>query len=341
MNNNCAYFRLPYSDVYTRITSGEAPRVLGSYSEIGRESGFVVAPFVASQEFPLLLITPTHVETLAVPQGNDGATTQEAVLPACDEENYAAYAKAFGTFHDAVSREQFHKLVLSRSFSIDCRCEDVEEIFFRACRRYPRLMIQLFSTPQSGTWIIATPEILIESADNRYRTMALAGTMPYRNDVFPEWSQKNRNEQHIVEQYIEDTLSHFSDDIIKDGPATVRAGDLLHLRTDFLFRLPETHTLGEVIAQLHPTPAVCGLPTPEARHFIIGNETSARSYYSGFAGPVGIGGETHLYVSLRCARLSQEKATLYAGGGIMPDSQCEAEWQETQGKAQTILAALR
>ena len=99
--------------------------------------------------------------------------------------------------------------------------------------------------------------------------------------------------------------------------------------------------LGKVVDALHPTPAVCGLPKAEAMLFIARHEGIRRDYYSGFAGPVGINGETHLYVSLRCARLEGRTMTFFAGGGIMPESRCEEEWMETEAKIKTIAHVLQ
>ncbi len=78
------------------------------------------------------------------------------------------------------------------------------------------------------------------------------------------------------------------------------------------------------------------MPKAEAREFVLQHEGMDRKCYSGFAGPVGIDNETHLYVSLRCAQLFDGYAVLYAGGGIMPGSQCAQEWGETEQKMKTI-----
>lgn len=192
-------------------------------------------------------------------------------------------------------------------------------------------MVMLLDTPQTGTWIMATPEILLEQQKSLLRTMALAGTMPF-SEGFPEWSEKNKHEQNIVERYIENIISPFCDKIIKDGPQTVRAGNLMHLRTDFRFHLKSEVSTAELLAKLHPTPAVCGLPKDEAKEFIIKNESIDRKYYSGFAGPLNLNGETHLYVSLRCMNIVDNQYIVYAGGGIMNESVVEEEWKETELK---------
>lgn len=279
-----------------------------------------------------MLIEPDHIRSFAIPSAN-GTTLSATSLPATVLPD-SQYEKAFGSYHSAITDGVFHKLVLARKKCIRLsNASSAEELFINACRQYPRLMIMMFTTPQTGTWLISSPEILLTSKNVAHHTIALAGTMPYE-DGYAEWSDKNKAEQHIVEQYIEDTITPLSTSVVKDGPYTMRAGNLQHLRTDFRFQM--TEQVGRLIARLHPTPAVCGLPKQEAQRFIIANEGLDRRYYSGFAGPVGINDETHLYVSLRCAELFSDHAVLYAGGGIMPDSQCEAEWQETESKMQTI-----
>ena len=241
----------------------------------------------------------------------------------------SSYAADFQRFSFAVRSGQFAKLVLSRSE--ECPLPDgldADALFFRACHAFPRAMVMLFSTPLTGTWLVASPEILLDYQPPYLCTMALAGTMPH-SEGLPTWSEKNQREQHVVEQYISGTLAPLADRIIKDGPRTVQAGNLLHLRTDFRFVPRQDVSLGQLLQSLHPTPAVCGLPKAEALDFIRHNESSARRYYTGFAGSLALNGETHLYVTLRCMEIADGKAFLHAGGGIMPDSVLADEWRET------------
>lgn len=331
---SCAYYRLPYSDHYQVITSMREPLLLSSYEEIGCQQGFVIAPFAVTDATPIILIQPESIQKRQLPKDMK-ASGRDILNDICNKPE-ESYAQAFASYHDSITSGQFSKLVLARKKAVALPVQDdgwQEEIFLRACLAYPRLMIMLFSTKQTGTWIISSPEILIEGKEATYHTMALAGTMPY-SDGYAEWSEKNKREQHVVEQYIENTVTPLCRNVVKDGPYTMRAGNLQHLRTDFRFQMSEP--VGKLISKLHPTPAVCGMPKHDAQQFIVTNEGMDRRYYSGFAGPVGINDETHLYVSLRCAELFNSHAELYAGGGIMPDSRCDAEWQETESKMQTI-----
>ncbi len=171
--------------------------------------------------------------------------------------------------------------------------------------------------------------------------MALAGTMPHDTaSPQPVWSDKNVNEQAHVSRYIGQCLEQYSDDVQQQGPYTTRAGNLVHLRTDFSFILNADATLGQVIDALHPTPAVCGVPKLDSLRFIIENEALDRSYYSGFSGPVNLLDDTAMFVSLRCMRLFDDRYRLYAGGGILPQSVELMEWRETAAKMQAMLSLI-
>ncbi len=331
--NNYALYRLPYADTYTEIRSEREPRIIPSYEKIGMEEGFVIAPFrIDVNTTPIVLLLPDIVEEKPL------VRAENIDIRNMDDEEKACfpnYEADFNKFHDAIVNGMFQKIVLSRAKEVDINTNDYHNLFFKACCRYPRLMIMLVSTEATGTWLVASPEILLTGDGSCWRTMALAGTMSFKEGLH-EWSKKNQQEQRFVEAYIEDGLTDYSVAIIKDGPRTQRAGNLVHLCTDFRFRLAKDCGIGEVLASMHPTPAVCGIPKERAREFIMKNETTDRQYYSGFMGPVGINGSTHVYVSLRCAKLYDSKALMFAGGGIMLESELLSEWEETKQKMQTI-----
>ena len=129
----------------------------------------------------------------------------------------------------------------------------------------------------------------------------------------------------------------------EEGPKTVLAGNLMHLRTDFSVdtRAVNFPQLGTVMLDLlHPTSAVCGMPKAPALEFILRHETYRREFYSGYLGPINIDRATHLFVNLRCLQLREDKAILYAGAGVTAESVAEKEWLETEMKCQTMLRVL-
>lgn len=132
---------------------------------------------------------------------------------------------------------------------------------------------------------------------------------------------ENIMEQRYVAKYIEECLEHYALNLRISAPYSRRAGFVKHLSTDFLFDLKEGEGIGNLIGELHPTPAVCGIPKQAAFDFITRNESYERAYYSGFAGPLSCGGMTRLYVTLRCMSIMGRKVELYAGGGLLKDSE--------------------
>lgn len=333
MNSGVALFRQPYAEVFTRISGAVVE--LPSIESLDGCQGFVVAPFRIAAHTPLLLIRPDRVEQLPVePDDTDG---QEHPLP-CSEQPSDAYTSCFSLFHSALQQGRFRKLVLARSATVPAVGGlSPTALFMRACSRYPRLFIALVSTPRSGTWLVATPEILLERDADHWRTIALAGTMRYEGEA--RWSQKDIQEQRYVASFIADRLGRLGIRFTEEGPRTVRAAHLVHLRSDFTFPIYNNYCtrVGQLLSVLHPTPAVCGLPQAPAFDFILGHEASDRSYYSGFMGPLDVApAGTHLYVTLRCMQAVPGGYRLYAGGGLLPESTCQREWAETEAKMDTM-----
>ena len=334
-----ALFRLPYAQEQTLIR-GEVVCV-SSCAELGNCEGFVMAPFAVSAEQPIQVIRAEAISHTA-----DG-TWDETLLPypfvhgvttATSEpaDNLRDdYHIDFLNFHAHLDNGDFQKLVLSRDIliSIDTPASPYA-LFQKACAQYPRMFISLVYTESSGLWLTSTPEILLAGEEPQWHTMALAGTMPFSEQV--RWSDKNIQEQRYVATFITRQLEQFTSDFTEHGPYTVRAGHLAHLRSDFHFCLTDTRRIGELLQALHPTPAVCGLPKQEAFQFIQQYEHHQRRYYSGFMGPLFVEGHTNLFVTLRCMQLFHHAFRLYAGGGLLKDSQEELEWQETETKLDTM-----
>lgn len=341
-----AYYRLPCEQHATYVAQhvGE-PEILSSVAQLNGREGFVIAPFQPSAECPVVLIHPDEVrdfvpEAQCVDDAKGGRRVQKSP---CTE----AYARDYECFHGQLERGVFRKIVLARKSTLHTLLS-AEALFQKACRLYPRLFVALVYTEPSGMWLMATPEILLQGNGNAFHTMSLAGTQKAPATTIPplstkaveglEWPQKDQEEQQYVTDYIEACIRTFSDDYRLQGPYTMTAAHLCHLRTDIHFRLPCTDVLGDVLEALYPTPAVCGIPKEPARRFILRHEHEPRRYYSGFVGMLSPRADTHLFVSLRCMRLLPGGiCELYAGGGLLKESEMEKEWRETEAKMQTMM----
>lgn len=340
-----ALYRLPHADRYVKVQG--STQEIASCALLNGRSGFVIAPFQVKPEQPIVLIEPEQVAEvelagLAVDAGGSGLSGQQ-------DSARSIYHIDFSSFHAQLQQGMFRKIVLARCADESAlQPVEPEALFLRACQLYPRMFIALVYTPQSGLWLTASPEILLDGDGASWRTIALAGTMALEGDQLlgegetARWSTKNIEEQRVVATYIAECLERFATDFQEEGPRTVRAANLVHLRSDFTLTLPSDECLGDLLMALHPTPAVCGLPKREAFDFIVHNEHTPRRYYSGFMGPLRMSlapsplSETHLYVSLRCMNIDRDVYHLYAGGGLLKDSVEELEWQETEAKLETM-----
>lgn len=174
----------------------------------------------------------------------------------------------------------------------------------------------------------------------------MAGTQVSTQENLSEaiWRQKEIEEQALVSRYIVNCFKKIRlREFDEHGPRTVKAANLLHLKTEFTVDLSqiEVPNLGSIMLDLlHPTSAICGMPKEESMAFILANEKHDRKLFCGFLGPINIDDETHIFVNLRCAELSKNQLSFYAGAGITEDSNPEKEWIETEMKCNTLLSLL-
>jgi isochorismate synthase len=254
-----------------------------------------------------------------------------------------------------IEKGVFQKVVLSRTKQIVLPADfDIISIFDKLCETYASAFVSAVSMPHLGVvWMGASPETLVsQDSAGIFRTMALAGTQSAfdldRNLIKPSealWRQKEIEEQSFVTRYIINCLKKIRvREFEEEGPKTVIAGNLMHLRTDIIIdtvAINFSQLATVMLDLLHPTSAVCGMPKESATEFILKNEGYDRDFFSGFLGPVNIQSsegkvESHIFVNLRTMKIEKNIATLYAGCGITADSNAEKEWNETEMKTQTL-----
>ncbi|MBK7148555.1 MAG: chorismate-binding protein [Bacteroidetes bacterium] len=214
-------------------------------------------------------------------------------------------------------------------------------LFHTLCKTYPSAFVSMVYTSQYGLWIGATPEILLEVKSNTYKTFALAGTMPAKSSA-RKWGSKELEEHKLVADYIQQSFRKLgAPKPHMELQESTKAGDLLHLRTTYVYTgLPKTKW-NEVVKVLHPTPAVAGLPKKKSIQFIKKQEQNDRGFYSGYLGPVNLGDEIHLFVNLRCMQLFDNHYALYSGCGITASSVPSKEWKESELKMMTLEKIIR
>ncbi len=227
----------------------------------------------------------------------------------------------------------FTKVVLSRIKQVE-----VEESyallrhFHVLCQRHPQALVYFFQDEVLGTWLGATPEVLLEVGEGRLRTYSLAGTI----NVDEEWGEKESNEQSIVTEYIIDQLSEYGEVRIEDRN-DLRAGSVKHLLNEITIHDFDATKTESVLHKLHPTPAVAGMPQRAALDLIERLEPHHRGLYTGVIGTYNPSSQTELFVNLRCAQFAGTHLLYYVGGGITRQSRPEDEWRETELKAKSVM----
>lgn len=379
-----AVWRQPRSSSYRLLVSLESP-VEQTPDFTCREAGFHLAPF-SDRHVPLflpahLLLTiedesevphlsraddlPQHLHPIAErwlaafrnqltsPSGSENAwyLPERARSASADQSLcQVQFEELVQSAIDFINEEQIAKVVVSRTVSspLPDGFHPVR-LFGGLCARYAHAFVSLVALPGVGTWIGASPELLLALDDKSLRTMALAGTQPRPDTTVPaesvHWGEKELVEQELVSEYVRAFFNDAGYPAFEEvGPRTVTAGKVFHLQSAFRIALPEEKRLAlanRVLTELHPTSAVCGMPRREALSFILQEEGYDRAYYSGYLGPVFIGDQSTLYVNLRCMQLDRSEARLYVGGGITAASDPASEWLETEVKSHTILDVLR
>ncbi len=320
-----AIWRLPGSKTVRHICGRAEP----FHTDHLRQSGFLIHPFDTQEE-----------RAWWIPSGQPASLTGSFQwhyrTPAIAETDKQAYKELVHLAVKAMREGHFSKVVGARAVFRETS-RTVTEIFSKLLEAYPSAFCYLFSSPYTGTWLGASPEIFLHWDQERYKTVALAGTQARGNE---NWTGKEEEEQQLVLEYILELFQELNLTPEVSRRDKIHSGNLVHLINEISgYDKNPGYYLPELIRRLHPTPAVGGLPKEEALAFLIREEKLARSYYSGFLGPVEQE-QGRLYVNLRCLEHVQQGVVQYAGAGLTALSDPEMEWQETENKLEVAGKAL-
>jgi isochorismate synthase len=237
---------------------------------------------------------------------------------------------------EVINENQLPKLVYSRrKIFTDFNEIDLKESFKNLCNSYPNAFRYIFIDGENS-WMGAFSEVLGKFNKNTYdfETMSLAGTLP----VSESWSQKEIEEQKPVSSYIRNILNNYSENIEESETHDHISGNIKHLRTDFKAKI-NPKDLDKIIQELHPTPAVCGIPKDFCKENIQKIEKFPRELYAGYI-KIETEETVQYFVNLRCSKLYKDSVHSFVGGGITAQSNPEKEWIETELKSEAILKNL-
>lgn len=326
-----AIWSLPNSTNWEGIAQNDNEIV--KYSKDFSE-GFLVAPYKSAKHAVLIRKDSEITAIEACQKSSSDYVNSSLDIELPKEINKEIYLEECKYIIESIKKGGVQKVVLSRVKIEECSHHPAE-LFLKLLAKYPKAMVFMFSLGKE-IWIGASPEILLKVEDKKFITMALAGSKPINS--LHDWTQKERREQAYVEEYIEKILHERSLEYVKKGPYTIEAGPVSHLKSEYSGVLSKNNFI-ELLKDLHPTPAVCGIPLKHAQIIIDECESHDRSYYSGYFGPV-TNNKISIFVNLRSAMIHDNKMYLFLGGGITSDSDPTEEWNETELKAKTLLSIL-
>lgn len=244
----------------------------------------------------------------------------------------------------------YDKVVLARAVEVvDLQHSfTIAEVLQRLSASYPSAYV--FALQRGEHYFVgATPERLICSTDGQIQTMALAGSAPRgASEIEDEQlgmellkSEKNRIEHRVVVDTIRAALSTLCSRVwVASEPHLLKLKNIQHLETPITGDLLPGRSILEAIDDLHPTSAVGGYPSDIALETIRRVEQLDRGWYAGPIGWVGADGSGEFAVALRSSLITGSTATLFAGCGIVADSEPESEYAESCLKLQVMLRGL-
>ncbi|MEW8021023.1 MAG: isochorismate synthase [gamma proteobacterium symbiont of Phacoides pectinatus] len=249
----------------------------------------------------------------------------------------------------ALRRGGLRKLVLARRIRVTAQRVLSERHLVQALAcRHPGCTI-FAADLDDGIWVGASPEVLLDLRAGRLLSEAVAGTVRRDPDqsldrALGEWllsDAKNLREHALVVDALGEGLLPACRDLeIPARPELMRLRGLQHLRTPLRGRARAGWRALQMAQRLHPSPAICGAPRHGARDWLRRHERLPRRWFAGLSGWIDPTGDASLNVVLRCARLRGRSADLYAGAGLVADSEPLAEWEETELKLSGMIQAL-
>jgi isochorismate synthase len=253
---------------------------------------------------------------------------------------------------DSIQHGAFEKVVLARDIQVKLddpsTAFDVSLTLQRLRESYPAAYV--FAIQRGERFFVgATPERLVQAQDGQIHTMALAGSAR-RGETIAEdtqlgrellQSEKNNNEHVIVVAMVREALKNHCINVrVSAAPQLLKLKNVQHLMTPIAGELIPGRCILDVLADLHPTPAVGGFPRHAALAAIRETEMLDRGWYAGPLGWIGANGHGEFAVALRSGLIDGGKATLFAGCGIVSNSDPQTEYAESNLKFRVMLRGL-
>lgn len=267
------------------------------------------------------------------------------------ESTFDQWSSDISAARGAINHHQYDKIVLARELNVHASSPVYSTRVANYLRdQYPSCYTFILKNPEGRQFIGSTPERLISFNRHHLLTEGLAGSISRGNTASEDamlekrllQSNKNLSEHQFVLDSIMENLQPYADQIDKpDQPAIKKLSNVQHLYTPITARLSNGNNPIQLIDKLHPTPAVGGYPRKKAMQHIQKLENFDRGWYAGPVGWINSEGHGTFAVAIRSGLISGAEIRLFAGCGIVRDSNPEEEWMETKLKLIPMLSALK
>jgi menaquinone-specific isochorismate synthase len=279
---------------------------------------------------------------------SEGSGTILCTLQTPDEkENWIRKVNRAKSF---ISHHTFEKIVLARSLTVESKQQFKPTLLAHGLRqKYPDCYNFLIQKDEHTSFVGATPERLATFRDGKLQTEGLAGSASRGSSALEDASlaqslmssEKDLSEHQFVVRSIRDSLKQLSTEVTNpNNPRVKKLNNVQHLFTPIEAKIKNGVQIHDLIRELHPTPAVGGYPKSEAFPHIHEIEQIDRGWYAAPVGWFNLNGCGEFAVGIRSALLHKNKAELFAGCGIVADSDPEKEWNETLLKFRPLIDAL-
>ncbi len=286
---------------------------------------------------------------LREPDANGPVVHEGVAAEVVDELPAAAWQRSVRSMVARIRAGEIEKAVLARGARARSGVPfDVPLALARLRRDYPSCFV--FAVVRGDRCFLgASPERLVRLRDGVVSTMCLAGSTA-RGTTDEEdrrlgeallASPKERAEHEVVVRALQEALAEVCDGVAPiSTPVLLKVRNVQHLLTTIVGRAVDGASILDVVERLHPTPAVGGYPREAALAAIRQEERLDRGWYAGPVGWLDAGGEGEFAVAIRSGLVSGREASLFAGCGIMGDSDPDAEYAEAWLKLRPMLSAL-
>ncbi|GAB3143221.1 isochorismate synthase DhbC [Micromonospora sonneratiae] len=349
---------------YFAVPPSARPRGLGDLAErvqavfgvadaAGHQARMVVGAVPFDPAAPAHLVVPQRVRRSGpLPAPTSAPDTRQG--PACAvtaEPDARDYAEAVGRAVSRIRAGEYTKVVLARSLRLTPAGPlDLPYLLRALARRDPNGYTFAMDVGDGRTLVGASPELLVSRTGRRVVANPIAGSAARHPDPAEDArrgaallaSVKDRHEHAVVVDAVAAGLRPLCARLdVPAEPSLVRTAAMWHLSTTVTAEVSDPAVSALALAcALHPTPAVCGAPTDDARAAIAELEAFDRGFYTGLVGWGDADGDGEWVVTLRCGLVDGDSLRLYAGAGVVADSSPEAELAETTAKFTTFLTAM-